>query len=70
MSIIHHENLTPLLSLFNNCISAKSAPQILPIKDECTFYLLNFLRIGLRNSSANSLLEVFSFLIPPPEVFL
>ena len=40
-----HYNL--LLNLRINCISAKSALQILSIKDECTFLLLNFLRISL-----------------------
>ena len=33
------------------------------MKDECTFISLNFLIIGLRNSFANSLLEMFSSLI-------
>ena len=39
------------------------------IKGEFTFLLLNFLIIGLCNSSANSLLEIFSFLTPLSEVF-
>ena len=69
MSIIHNKNLKPLLNLLINCISAKSAPQILPIKGECTFLLLNIPIIGLCNSSANSLLEIFSFSIPLPELF-
>ena len=43
--------------------SAKSAPQILSIEGECTFLLLTFLIIGLCNSSANPLLEIFSLLI-------
>ena len=55
-------NLTPLLQLLINWISAKSKPQILSIKGDFTFLLLNFLIIGLCNSSANSLLEIFSFL--------
>ena len=63
MSISHNKNLNPLLSLLINCISARSAAQILSIKVECTFLFLNFLIIGLRNSSANSLFEIFSFLI-------
>ena len=69
MSITHNENLNPLVNLLINCISAKSAPQILSIKGECTFLLLNFLIICLCNSSANSSLEIFSFLIPLPEDF-
>ena len=49
--------------LLNLHPSAKSAPQILSIEDECTFLLLTFLIIGLYNSSANPLLEIFSLLI-------
>ena len=69
MSITQNKSLNPLLNLFINCISARSAPQILSIKGECTFLLLNFLIIGSCNSSANSLLEIISFLLPLPEVF-
>ena len=61
----HNKSLNPLISLLINCISAKSVPQILSIK-ECTFLSLNFLIIGLSNSLANSLLGIFSFLIPLP----
>ena len=39
------------------------ALQILSIKGECTFPLLNFMIISLRNFSGNSLLEIFLFLI-------
>ena len=42
-------------------MSVRSAPQISSIKDECTFLFLKFLIIGLRNSSANPLFEIFSF---------
>ena len=59
MSIINNKNLNHLLNLLINCISARSAPQIFSIKGECTFLLLNFLIIGLCNSSANYLLETF-----------
>ena len=69
MSITHNKNLNLLLNLLINCISAKSAPHILSRKGECTFLLLIFLINGLCNSSANSLLEIFLFLIPLPEVF-
>ena len=69
MLITHNKNLNPLLNLLINCISARSAPQILSIKGECTFLLLNFLIIGLCNSSANFLLEIFLFSIPLPDVF-
>ena len=66
MSITHNKKRIPLLNLLINCIFARSAPQMLPIKGECTFHFLNFLIIGLCNSSANSLFEIFSFLIPLP----
>ena len=58
MSITHNKNLNALLNLFINCISARSASQILSIKIEGTFLFLNFLIIGLCNYSANSLLEI------------
>ena len=55
----------PLLNVLNNCISAKLAPKILSIKDECTFCFLNFVIIDLRNSLANCLFsETTSELIP------
>ena len=46
-----------------NCISARSATQILSIKGEYTFLFLNFLIIGLCNSSANSFIDIVLFLI-------
>ena len=55
----HNKNLNPLLNLLVNYISARSAPQILSTKDECTFRFLKFLIIGLHNSLAHSLLEIF-----------
>ena len=67
MSIAHSKNLNPSLNLIINSISTKYAPQILAIKSECTFILLNVLIIGLCNSG-NSLLEMFLFLIPLPDV--
>ena len=70
ISITHNKKRIPLLNLLINYISARSAVQILFIKDECTFLLSNFLIIGLCNSSANSLFDIFSFLIAPPEVSL
>ena len=48
-----------------------SVHQIFSMKGERTFLLLlYFLITGLCNSSDNSLTEMFSFLIPLPEVFL
>ena len=61
MSTTHNNNQIPSLNLVIKCISAKSAPQILPLKGEWTFLFLNFLIIGLCKSSANSLFEIFSF---------
>ena len=40
------------------------------MKGECTFVLFKFLIIGFYSSSANYLLEIFSFLTIPPEAFL
>ena len=54
------KNLNLLLNSLINCISARSAPQVLSIIDECTFLFLNFLIIGLCNSSANCLLNYLS----------
>ena len=70
MSITHNKNLNSLLNLLINCISANSAPQMLSMKGECTFLLINFLLFALCNSSANSLLEIFLFAsVVAPEVF-
>ena len=68
LSITPNKNLNPVFDLLINCISAKSAPQILSIKGD--FLSLNILIIGLCNSFASSLLEKFSFVIPLPEIFL
>ena len=60
MSITHNKNLNPLLNLLINCISARSALQILSIKVQCTFLFLNFLIIGSCNSSANYRSDILS----------
>ena len=46
-SIAHKRYLIPLLYLLNNCLSAKSTPQILSLKEEYTLLFLNFLIIDL-----------------------
>ena len=69
ISITHNENLNNLLNLLINYISARSVPKILSIKSECNFFLLNFLIIGVCNSSTSSLLEIVSFFPVPSEVF-
>ena len=66
--ITHNKKRILLLNVLINCISAKSAPQIWSIKNECSFFL-HFLIIDLLNSLANSMFGIFSFLIPLPEVF-
>ena len=38
MPITHNKNLNSLLNLLLDCISAKSAPQILSLNDEYTFF--------------------------------
>ena len=51
-------------------MSARSAPQILNIKGECTCFFSHFLIVDLCNYSANSLLDIFPFLIAPQDEFL
>ena len=70
MSKTHSKKQIPLLKLLINCISVRSAPKVLSIKGQCTFLFKNFPIIGLFSSSANSLFEIFSFLMPLPEAFL
>ena len=41
------------LNLLVNGISARSAPEILSLKDDYTFFISGFVIIGLCNSSAN-----------------
>ena len=69
MSTTHNKNLYSSLNLLTNCMSARSVLQILPIKCECTFLFSNLIIIGLCNYSANSLLEIISFLTDPPDDF-
>ena len=40
MSIKHNKKRIPLLNLLIICIAARSAPQMLSIKNEGTFYVL------------------------------
>ena len=66
ITVKHNKNRILLLNLLINCISAKSAPQIIFIKDDHTFSFLNFLIIGLCNSSANFCFDINSLLTTPP----
>ena len=66
----HNEKQTRLLVILINCISARSASEILCIRSECTFLFSNLLITSLCYSSANSLFDIFSFLFAPPEADL
>ena len=50
----HSKYLNPLLYLLHECISAKSTPHILSLKDEYTFLFFKFLITGLCNSLADN----------------
>ena len=54
--------------LLINCISTKSAPHILSIKNEYTLHFLNYLITGMSNSSANYWFDMILLLTVPPEV--
>ena len=69
ISITQNKKRILLLRLLINCKAVRLAPQILPIKNECTFLYLNFQTIGIFNPSANSFLEITSFLIAPLDIF-
>ena len=56
------------MNLLISSISVRFAPQILSIKGEFMFLFLVFLIIVLCNSSASSLLDIFSNLNGPPNI--
>ena len=62
--MVHNKTRNPLLNLLINCISTRSAPQTLSLKNVYTFRFSNFLTIGLCNSSANCLFDKISSLTP------
>ena len=69
--IANNEKQTLLLKLFINCISARSVPQIMSQKDECTFWFSNFLIIGLCKPSANIVLfSITQLKVLAPQVLL
>ena len=76
MTIIKNEFLYHILLI--NCISGRSAPQVLSVKDVYTFCFSSFLIIDLCNSAANCRLamsrgrwfEIILLLIAPLEDFL
>ena len=70
MPITHNKKRVPLLNLLINCISTRSAPQILSLKDECAFHFSNFLIIGLCNSSVNFSFCSILFVTEPLARFL
>ena len=43
ISITHNKDLSLLLNLLINCISGRSEPQILSLKDDCTLDIISFL---------------------------
>ena len=61
--ITHNTKQIPLLNLLINFIFAKSAQQILSLKDKYTFRLSKFLIFGLCNSSANCQFGIISLSI-------
>ena len=65
----HNKKLVPLLNLFINCISAESAPQILPLNEEYAHLFKKNLMIGLCNSSADCLFCLTLLLTLLPEAF-
>ena len=53
ISIAYNQNRIPFVGLLINCISARSASQILSRKNEYALHVLNVLIISLCKSSAN-----------------
>ena len=69
--ITHNKNQISLLYLLINYISARSAPQILSVRDEHILRFLNFLIISLCNFSANYWFSESELkLIPVPVLYL
>ena len=67
---MHGKNRNSLLNLLINCISGRSAPQILSLKDNYIFRFSSFLITGLCNSVANSWFGISSLITPlPPTLF-
>ena len=58
----HNKYLNPLLNLLNDCISAKSIPQILSLNEEYTFLFLNFLVTGVMEDLGDKL-DIFNNLV-------
>ena len=58
--------MNSFIILLMNCISARSAPQILSLKDEYTFLLFKFLNNWFVQFSTNCWFYLISFLIPLP----
>ena len=64
ISITNNKKQIPLSNLLINCISARSAPQILSIKDECTFPFLSLKCIlGITLLRANKNVLIISFIL-------
>ena len=56
-----------MLNLLIHCISARSAVQVLPVKDECLFHFSNVLLTGLCNSSGNTWFGIITLLMARPK---
>ena len=67
--ITHNENQIPLENLHIIYISVGLVPQVLSVKSEWTFLFSNVLIIGFCKSAANSLFEIFPFLVSLPQNF-
>ena len=53
MSVKNNKKRIPLLNLLINCISARSVPQTLSLKDKYTFCFSDYLILGLCSPSSN-----------------
>ena len=60
ISVTHNDKRNPLLHLLTIGINARSAPQILSLKDKYTLHFSNFAITVLCSSLAYSLLDIFS----------
>ena len=66
----HNKTQNSLLNSLINFISSKAVPQILSLKEKCTFRFSNFLIIGVSNPYANFWFEIISLLLADLFVFL
>ena len=60
---MHNKNKIPLLYLLMNFICARSTTHMLSLKNNYTLHFLNFVIIGLCNSSANFWFDIFFLIV-------